>query len=91
MYSFVAMLYGVCVVSLRYTDPQMDRTFRIGKSGNLLVWLVALMTMGIWGYAAFFCVKLVHQIAGVIILLSGIPVYLYYKRANSTVPKQHST
>ncbi len=83
MYAFVAMLYGICVVALRYTDPHMDRAFRIGKSGNFLVWLVALVTMGIWGYAAFFCVKLVHQIAGVVILFAGVPIYLYYKRANS--------
>ncbi len=85
MYAFVALLYGSCVVALRYTDPNLDRPFRIGKSGNLLVWMFALVTMGIWGYAAFFCVKLVHQIAGVVILLAGVPIYLYYKRANRGV------
>ena len=83
MYAFVAMLYGGCVVALRYTDPRMERPFRIGKRGNFLVCLLALITIGIWGYAAFFCVKLTHQLAGVFILLAGVPVYFYYKRVNS--------
>lgn len=82
MYAFVAMLYGICVVALRYTDPHMERVFRIGSRGNLLVWVAALITVGIWGYAAFFCVKLVHQLAGLIILLAGLPIYFYYKRLN---------
>jgi amino acid transporter len=91
MYAFVAMLYGICIVTLRYTDPSMVRPFRVGKSGNWLVWLLALVTIGIWGYSAFFCVKFVHQAAGVIILLAGVPVYLYYKRANSRLDEDTST
>jgi amino acid transporter len=82
MYAFVAMLYGVCVVSLRYTDPAMERPFRVGASGNVLIWLVALETTAIWGYAAFCCVKPVHQAAGMLVLLAGLPIYFYYKWAN---------
>jgi amino acid transporter len=84
MYAFVAMLYGFCVVSLRYTDPELPRPFRIGKSGNALVWVMALITAGIWGYAAIGCISWVEQLAGVIILLAGIPIYLFYRRINQT-------
>jgi len=82
MYAFVAMLYGICVVSLRYTDPDLPRPFRIGKNGNALVWTMALITVGIWGYAALGCVSWVEQLAGAIVLLSGIPIYLYYRNIN---------
>jgi len=85
MYAFVAVLYGVCVVSLRYTDPQMDRPFRVGKSGNVLIWIMALITAGIWGYAALGCVQLNAQITGTVITLSGIPIYYYYKRINKKI------
>lgn len=83
LYAFVAMLYGLCVVSLRYTDPHKERAFRIGKSGNVAVWLLAILTCVIWGYAAFYCVKMVHQAAGALILLCGVPIYFHYKRVNS--------
>src|SRR5262249_456225 len=83
LYAFVAMLYGICIVALRYTDPDMERPFRIGTTGNALAWIVAAVTVAIWGYAAFFCVKIIHQIAGALILFAGVPIYLYYKRANS--------
>ncbi len=87
MYAFVAMLYGVCLVSLRYTDPLMQRDFRIGKSGNLWAWIFSTITVGIWGFSAFFCVQWTHQLAGVAILLAGIPIYWYYRRdRHETVP-----
>lgn len=87
MYAFVAMLYGICVVSLRYSDPAMERPSRIGRQGNLLVWLVASLTVAVWGYAAFFCVNWVHQAAGLAVLLAGLPIYFYYKHANSETEK----
>jgi amino acid transporter len=83
MYAFVAMLYGICVVSLRYTDPELPRPFRIGKKGNALVWVMALVTVGIWGYAAVGCVSWVEQLTGIVILLAGIPIYFYYRRINA--------
>lgn len=87
MYAFVAMLYGVCLVSLRYTDAAMRRDFRIGKSGNLLAWIFSAITVSIWGFSAFFCVQWTHQLAGVAILLAGIPIYWYYRRErHETVP-----
>ncbi|MBS1990534.1 MAG: amino acid permease [Cyanobacteria bacterium SZAS LIN-3] len=82
MYAFVAVLYGVCVVSLRYTDPDMERPFRVGRSGNVLVWIMALITIGIWGYAALGCVQWAAQLTGVVITLSGVPIYYYYKRTS---------
>lgn len=87
MYAFVAMLYGICVVSLRYSDPDMERPFRIGRRGNWLVWFVASLTVGVWGYAAFFCVNWVHQAAGLAVLLAGLPIYFYYKHANQETDK----
>ena len=82
MYAIVAMLYGVCLVSLRYTDPELARPFRIGKNGNALAWIMALITIGIWGYAAIACVSLIEQMAAIVILLSGIPIYFYYRHLN---------
>jgi amino acid transporter len=83
MYAFVAMLYGLCLVSLRYTDPEMPRPFRIGRRGNLAAWAMALLTAGIWGYAALACVNWVEQLCGVLIILSGIPIYAYYRQVNN--------
>jgi amino acid transporter len=82
MYAFVAMLYGICVVSLRYTDPSLPRAFRLGKQGNMLVWTLAAPTVAIWGYAAFGCVGWIEQATGALILLAGIPIYSYYQRQN---------
>ncbi len=45
MYAFVALLYGICAVSLRYTDPDMPRPFRVGRQGNALLWVLALITI----------------------------------------------
>ncbi|MBX9686592.1 MAG: APC family permease [Candidatus Obscuribacterales bacterium] len=90
LYAFVAILYGVCVVSLRYTDPEMKRGFRIGKSGNWLVWLMALVTVSIWSYAAFICTQWTHQLTGLFVLLCGIPVYFYYKRRNAALSSDNN-
>jgi len=79
MYAFVAMLYGVCVVSLRYTDPGMERTFRVGRQGNLAVWLAASVTVLVWGFTAFFCVHWTHQLTGLVLLLAGMPIYHHYR------------
>jgi glutamate:GABA antiporter len=82
MYAVVAMLYGVCLVSLRYTDPDLPRPFRVGKKGNALAWIMALITVGIWGYAAIGCVSWIEQTAATVILLSGLPIYFYYRNLN---------
>jgi len=79
MYAFIALLYGICAVSLRYTDPDMERPFRVGKHGNALLWNLAIITTFIWGYAAFGCTNFANQIAGLLILLLGIPIYGYYR------------
>ncbi len=84
MYAFIAILYGISAVSLRYTDPNLDRPHRIGKNGNGLLWALASFTILIWGYAAFGCVRWTHQVAGGLILLAGIPVYSYYSRRQVT-------
>ncbi len=83
MYAFVAIFYGICVVSLRYTDPDMSRAFRIGKNGNWLVICLALIVISIWGYSALFTVSWKHQIAGLIAWLAGIPVFMYYRRGEA--------
>ena len=80
MYAFVAMLYGICLISLRYTDPHMERAFRIGAKGNIMAWIVCTVTIAIWTFSAFFCVNWTHQVAGLLILLSGIPIYLHYRK-----------
>ncbi|MDX2106032.1 MAG: APC family permease [Candidatus Melainabacteria bacterium] len=83
MYAFVAMFYGVCVVSLRYTDPEMLRPFKIGKKGNTLVICLAIFVIAIWGYSALFCVNWKHQLAGLLAWLCGIPIFKYYRRGDS--------
>lgn len=84
MYAFVAMLYGLCLVSLRYTDPRLERPFRVGKKGNWEAWLYAIITSAVWGYAAIGCVGWQQQLTGLIIAASGIPIYYYYKRINQS-------
>jgi amino acid transporter len=79
MYGFIALLYGFCAVSLRYTDPDLPRPFRVGHKGNALIWLLASATVLTWGYAAFGCISLYNQIAGFIIMMSGIPIYAFYR------------
>ncbi len=83
MYAFVAIFYGICVVSLRYTDPQMLRPFKIGKNGNLLVICLAIFVVAIWGYSAIFCVNWKHQVAGLLAWLLGIPIFKYYRRSEA--------
>jgi len=79
MYIMLVVLYGASLISLRYTDPQLPRPFRIGASGNGLAWLMALVTVLIFGYIAFGCTKWIYQLAGFLILAAGIPVYGYYR------------
>lgn len=79
LYAFLALMYGVCAVSLRYTDPHIARPFRIGKNGNALIWALSLVTVSIWGYAAFGSVHWSHQLAGASLLLAGMPIYAWYR------------
>ncbi len=79
MYAFIALLYGFCAVSLRYTDPDMPRPFRVGGKGNALIWFLAVATILTWGYAAFGCISIGNQIAGLIVMLAGIPIYGFYR------------
>lgn len=81
MYAFIAMLYGVCLISLRYTDPDMERAFRIGVRGNILAWFLCTITISIWLFSALFCVHWTHQLAGLSILLCGIPIYYHYRKS----------
>jgi hypothetical protein len=79
LYAFLAVLYGICAVSLRYTDPDMERPFRVGKSGNWLLWTMMLATASAWGFAAFASAQLIHQLTGLGILLAGVPIYWFYR------------
>lgn len=85
MYAFISILYGLCLVSLRYTDPDLERPYRIGARGNFLAWLCAGVTAAIWGYAALGCVSWIEQLTGIVVLLSGVPIYYYYKRRNGAL------
>jgi amino acid transporter len=79
MYAFIALLYGVCAIGLRYTDPNIERPFRVGKTGNGLLWGLSVFTILIWGYAAFGCTAISIQMAALLILLAGIPIYGFYR------------
>lgn len=80
LYSFLAMLFGVCLVSLRYTDSERPRSFRIGRSGNALAWTVSIITITVYGFIAFGCAQTAHQIASLILMLCGLPIYWLYRR-----------
>jgi amino acid transporter len=80
MYMVIIILYAASFMSLRYTDADMVRPFRIGGSGNTLAWALTLSVIAIFGYVGFVCTKPVYQLAGTIIILSGLPIYLYFKR-----------
>lgn len=80
LYAFLAMLYGICALTLRYTDPHLERPFRVGTAGNTLMWFMTIAIALAWGYAAFGSAQPIHQIAGAIILLCGVPIYFLYKK-----------
>jgi amino acid transporter len=82
MYAFVATLYGVCLISLRYTELDLPRPFRIGGFGNLGARAMTAITGAVWGYAALGCVGRTEQLTGVLILLAGVPISAYYKHVN---------
>jgi amino acid transporter len=79
MYSFLALLYGICLIGLRYTDPDMPRPFRLGKSGNAVAWAMALLAVLVYGFAAFGCSHLIHQLSGFLLLSAGISIYAFYR------------
>ncbi len=91
LYSFLAVLYGVCLISLRYTDPERSRPFRIGRRGNALAWVMCITTALVYGFIAFGCSQPIHQFTAVVLVLCGLPVYWLYRRPSSnpsTDPKR---
>lgn len=81
LYSFLATLYGVSLIILRYKEPDHIRPFRVGKNGNTLAWCMVIVSILIYSFAAFVCTAWIHQLSAVIILLSGLPIYFFYKKA----------
>jgi APA family basic amino acid/polyamine antiporter len=79
IYAVLAMLYGVCLVGLRYTDPQLPRPFRLGRSGNRLAWQLALGSAAVYAVIAFACTHWTYQLAGLAFLVLGVPVYAFYR------------
>lgn len=82
LYSFLAAMYGVSLLILRFKAPQLKRPFRIGRSGNVLAVFVSILVFLIFGYLCLFCAHWTHQLTGLILLLSGIPVYRLCCRLN---------
>lgn len=80
IYSFLALLYGFCLLSLRYTDPDLPRPFRLGRRGNGAAWTMAIVAAVIYGYAAFACTSVLVQVTGFVLMLSGVPIYFWYRR-----------
>jgi APA family basic amino acid/polyamine antiporter len=80
LYSFLAILYGVCLISLRYTEPALARPFRIGKRGNGLAWFMTTATALVYGFIAFGCAEQSQKLVAIVLLLSGLPVYWFYRR-----------
>lgn len=83
LYAFLALLYGFCLMGLRYTDPDMPRPFRVGGTGNGLAWVLTLVAAVVYGVAAFGCTGLIHQLSGLLLLAVGVPIYYSYRMGNS--------
>ncbi|MDZ4832506.1 MAG: APC family permease [Candidatus Melainabacteria bacterium] len=86
VYAFLAILYAFCLVSLRYTDPDMARPFRVGASGNGLAWTMAICSAAVYGFAAFACCNWVQQVTSLVLLLAGVPIYFYYRGRENFSP-----
>jgi amino acid transporter len=84
LYSFLAILYGVCLISLRYTEPDLLRPFRIGSAGNGLAWFMTVATAMVYGFIAFGCAELNQIVTAVALLLSGLPIYWIYRHSRRT-------
>ncbi len=82
MYSLIGVLYAICFLSLRYTDPKRERPFQVGSMKA--AWSVSIITIIIWSYAAIGCVQPIHQLTGLFIMFSGVPVYYFYKNRSVT-------
>lgn len=87
LYAFLAILYAFCLMSLRYTDPDMPRPFRVGASGNALAWAMTICSALVYGFAAFACCNWQQQVTSLILLLAGVPIYFYYRRRESFSPE----
>lgn len=83
LYGVLAMLYGVCLVSLRFTDPNLPRAFKLGN--NAIACTVAAIAVAVYAFVAFGCTHWSHQLAALVFLLMGVPVYRYY-RSGRTQP-----
>ncbi len=83
IYAFLAILYAFCLMSLRYTDPDMPRPFRIGAKGNGLAWILAVLSAIVYGFAAFACCNWIQQVASLILLLAGVPIFFYYRKSDA--------
>jgi len=80
LYSFLAILYGACLISLRYTEPDMERPFRIGRTGNALAWFMTIATTLVYGFIAFGCADHAQKVTAIVLFLCGLPVYWLYRR-----------
>lgn len=78
LYSLLAVLYGFSLISLRHTEPEWPRPFRLGK-GNGLAWLLGTFTALVYGFVAFACAQLPTQLTALGLLLCGLPVYSIYR------------
>lgn len=86
LYAFLAILYAFCLMSLRFTDPDMPRPFRIGAKGNSLAWVMTICSAAIYGFAAFACCSWQQQVTSLILLVAGVPIYFHYRRRESFRP-----
>lgn len=45
LYCLVYILICISAIRLRYTKPNIERAFRLGANGNLVMWIVALLAL----------------------------------------------
>jgi APA family basic amino acid/polyamine antiporter len=78
LYSFLAIFYGVSLLVLRRSEPAtMSKWRQIAPAVAVIVIYFGL---------AFFCVNVTHQIAGLALLLLGIPVHMLNMRQRRLAP-----
>lgn len=87
LYSALAILYGISLISLRYTAPDWPRPFRLG-GGNALAWVMCIGTTLVYGFVALACAQWVHQLTAMVLLLCGFPIYWLYKKPQTNEPHE---
>jgi basic amino acid/polyamine antiporter, APA family len=80
LYACLAVLYGLSFISLRYTEPNLPRPFRLGRTGNAVAWIMAISASLVYGFVAIGCAQWNHRLTAAVLLFAAVPIYYFYRR-----------